>query len=184
MLGERKDTRPNYIKYRGVIMNLFEINDEITKLIETSVDAETGEIDEQALAKIDELQLAKTEKIENIGLYILSAKAYVNAVKEQIKVFKAKQESAEKKIEELEKYLARNVDTKFETEKVKISFRKSESLEIVDEDELNKWLETHPECQKIEIKTTPIKAEIKKAIEQGEDVRGVVLKINNNVQVK
>ena len=91
---------------------------------------------------------------------------------------------SEKEFSELEKYLEKSIDGKFETEKVKISFRKSESLEIVDEDELNKWLEAHPECQKIEIKTTPIKAEIKKAMEQGEDVKGVVLKINNNVQVK
>jgi hypothetical protein len=67
---------------------------------------------------------------------------------------------------------------KLESPTLKISFRKSESVEIENEDLI--------EAEYIVTKTTrqPDKTAIKEAIKQGVEVVGAVLKQNKNIQIK
>ena len=50
-------------------MTLYEINQEIESVLENAIDMETGEISEEALQKINELQMAKDVKVENVALW-------------------------------------------------------------------------------------------------------------------
>ena len=60
----------------------------------------------------------------------------------------------------------------------KISFRKSESIEITDEESIDK------QFIKEKISTTIDKTAIKKAIKDWLEVKGAELKTNNNLQIK
>ena len=68
-----------------------------------------------------------------------------------------------------------------ETSKCKLSFRKSTSLNITNEE----WfIEKYPELVKVEIKTTIPKKEITDLIKSGREFVGVELVENQNLQIK
>jgi len=87
-----------------------------------------------------------------------------------------------KKVERIEKWIDYILQTfkieKMETELNKLSYRKSESVEFVDEALI-------PEKFKVIKETTNIsKTEIKNALKLWESVPGVIIKITQNLQIK
>lgn len=106
-------------------MNLYEIDNAILDC----VDVETGEVFD--IDKFEELSLSRDAKIEGICLWIKNLTAEAEALKAEKDAFAARQKAAENKAESLKRYISGYLDgTKYETTKVKVSFRKSESLEI------------------------------------------------------
>lgn len=153
-------------------MNLYQIDAEIMKLI----DYETGEILDWD--KLDELQAAKEQKIENIALYIKNLNAEAAALKAEKDAFAERQKAAERRAEGLKQYLTNALKgEKFKTTKVNISFRSSETLEIADgvviPDDYLRYKE--PEINK---------TELKKAIKDGLLLEGVSIVKNQNIQIK
>ena len=153
-------------------MNLYEIDNEILGC----VDVETGEIFD--FEKFEELSMTRDAKIENVCLWIKNLKAEAEALKAEKDAFAQRQKAAENKMESLKKYISSYLDgTKFETAKVKVSFRKSESLEISEDakipDEFLKFKE--PEVNK---------TDLKKAVKNGLQIAGVALVENQNIQIK
>ena len=153
-------------------MKLYEIDSAILDC----VDVETGEIFDED--KFEELSLERDAKIENICLWIKNLKAETEALKAEKDAFAQRQKVAENKMESLKRYISSYLDgTKFESAKVKVTFRKSESLEISEDaivpDEYLRFKE--PEVNK---------TELKKAIKSGVEVPGVALVTNNNIQIK
>ena len=149
---------------------------EIDSAIMDCVDVETGEIFD--MDKFEELSLAREAKIEGVCLWIKNLKAEAEALKAEEKAFNERRKVAENKMESLKKYIASYLDgTKFETAKVKVSFRKSESLEISEganiPDEFLKFKE--PEVNK---------TELKKALKAGMHFDGVSIVQNQNIQIK
>ena len=69
-------------------------------------------------------------------------------------------------------------DTKLETAKVALSFRKSESVDVYDPVLLP------AEFTKTKTTVTPDKTAIKAAIKAGKDVAGATLEIKKNLQIK
>lgn len=135
-------------------MNLYEINNEMLNCI----DPETGEVD---IDKLNDLQMLKDEKIENIALWIKDLKAEAEALKAEKLAFQARQAAAENKAESLKNYLANALNgEKFKTTKCAISFRRSEKVEIMNE------LDLPPEFTTVEIKAD------KTAIKSGQEVAG------------
>lgn len=66
-------------------MKLYEINQEIQRIFDSVVlDEETGEIVSADFAALDELQLAKEEKLKNCGLIYLNRQAEAAAVKQEV----------------------------------------------------------------------------------------------------
>ena len=66
-------------------MKLYEINQEIQRIFDSVVlDEETGEIVSADFAALDELQMAKEEKLKNCGLVYLNRQAEAAAVKQEI----------------------------------------------------------------------------------------------------
>lgn len=154
-------------------MNLYEIDE----MIEQTFDHETGEIlDVEAL---DALNMARDEKIENIGLYIKNEAALAAEIKAEMASLKERKEKHEKKAESLKNYLNGYLaGAKFESAKVKISFRKSRQTVIDDEtiipDEFCEILQT----RKID------KTAIASAFKAGVTVDGAHIEEKQNIQIK
>ena len=153
--------------------SLYEINQQ---LLDT-MDLDTGEIINTE--KFDELQLERNEKLENVALWYKNLLSEAAAYKAERDVFAEKQKRAEAKADSLKKYLDSALNgSKFETVKVNVSYRKSTSVEVVDQTLI-------PE-QYLRTVTTvsPDKTEIAKALRVGELVDGVQLKTTENIQIK
>lgn len=153
-------------------MNLYEIDSAILDC----VDVETGEIFDEE--KFEELGLERDAKIESICLWIKNLKAEAEALKVEKDAFAKRQKAAENKMESLKKYISNYLDgTSFESAKVKVSFRKSESLEIeegaVVPDEYLKFKE--PDVDKVALKL---------ALKLGKQFEGISIVENKNIQIK
>ena len=152
---------------------LYEIDQEILNCI----DAETGEIID--VEKLAELQMARETKLENVALWIKNLKSDVNEFKTEIENLKKRQDASKNKIEKLENWLAAALEgQKMVTTKVQVLFRKSESIQILDESRIPK------KFIKKKIETSPDKVAIKEAIKLGKKVAGCELVTNTNMTVK
>ena len=157
-------------------MTLYEIDKALADF-EFEIDEDTGEI--LNAADLDELNLARDQKIENIGLYIKNLEAEKEAVKHEKDNFADRQKRLEKKIESLKGYLTYALDgQKFSTPKVAVSFRKSESVLVKDE-----YLIPDEYCD-FTVMRKPNKKNIKDALKHGKELMGVELVEKSNVQIK
>lgn len=118
-------------------MKLYEIDSQITDLIEDAIDPETGEINEEAYTKLEQLQMERDKKVENIVLWIKDLNAEALAIKAEKNALAQRQAQAEKKAESLKKYLTYALNgQKFKTARCAVSYRKSEALEIRNEEQV------------------------------------------------
>lgn len=161
-------------------MNLYAINDLITQAFESAVDMETGEIvNAEAYEALDSLQMAFDQKTEGILLWIKNLTAEAEALKKEKLAFAERQSAAERKAESLKKYISGVLcGNKFQTEKVSVTWRKSEAVEYAGNvydlpEEFLKYKE--PEINK---------TELKKRLKAGEVIAGAELVQRNNMQIK
>lgn len=153
-------------------MNLYEID----KAVMDCIDLETGEIVD--IEKLDELTIERDEKIQNIALWIKNLKSDAEALKAEKDAFAQRQKVAENKADSLKKYLSDYLAGQaFKTEKVAISFRKSEAVEVTNIELLTEDFLTYKE-------PTVNKTAIKEAIKSGTSVPGAMLVENQNIQIK
>ena len=158
-------------------MTLFDIDKAIETFFEENVDSETGEL--LNIDQLDELQMAREQKCENIALLIKNKVAERNAVAEQEKAFASRKKSLDNEIDRLKDYLGYALGgEKFSTPKVAVSFRKSESVNITDE-----YLIPDEYCN-ISVVRKPDKNVIKDAIKDGKKLMGVEIVEKQNVIVK
>lgn len=153
-------------------MNLYEIDGEITACI----DEETGEIID--FERLSELTVERNSKLEGVALWIKNLESDATAIKAERDTLDKRMKSTENKAKSLREWLRGVLDgQKFETPKVRVSFRKSESTEI-DESVLDKkW------CKE-KVTYTPDKTAIKNAIKAGQTVAGAKIIVNQNIQIK
>lgn len=160
-------------------MNLFNIKQEYINLVNTIID-NNGELSpelSQALA-INESELK--EKAINYGYVIRSFEYENDIIDAEIKRLKAIKEQKEKAIDRL-KDAVKDAMNLYGIEKVdspalKLSFRKSESVEISENLDKRFMIE--------KVTYQPDKVAIKEAIKNGESIEGAVLLINQNLQIK
>lgn len=153
-------------------MNLFEIDHEIMSCI----DNETGELLDEA--KFAALQMDMQRKLENLGCWVKNLEAEAAALKAEEQAFAERRKSIERQIENKKQYLANFLQgSPFETVRVKIFFRKSESLEVSESAKI-------PE-EFLKYKAPEVnKAELKKAVKSGLILDGVQLIQKQNLQIK
>ena len=109
-------------------MTIYEINNEIMNCI----DMETGEVIDTD--KLNELQMERDAKIENVALWIKELKAEAEAIKNEKQALADRQRVAENKAESLKNWLAYALNgEKFKTSKCSVSYRNSESVEVTEE---------------------------------------------------
>ena len=153
-------------------MKLYEINEAILECI----DQESGEvIDEE---KLEELKLARDEKIHNIAAYIINLRAEAAVAKERAEVFTARKKAAENKAESLQRYLERQLDgQKWSDADFKIAWRTSQATEIIDEEAI-------PVDYKIAQAPKIDKAGLLRTLKMGKEIPGVRLVERQSMSVK
>ena len=160
-------------------MTLYEIQDNIRKAIEQGFDEETGEIlDTNAL---EALEIQRDEKIENIALFIKNLKAEAEAIKAEKMNLAKRQQTAENRAEWLKQYLTKCLDgEKFFTPKVAISYRKSQTVELIDGLDVSQL----PHQFLREIAPEVDKTALKDALKEGQEIYGVYLQEHTNTIIK
>ena len=155
-------------------MNIYEIEQAILDLI----DPETGEIKD--FETLEALGISRSEKIENIALWIKNLNAEAKAIREEEKALADRRRVAENKAESLQRYLDRILDgNKFSTPRVAISYHKSKAVEIADEDAFIKsGIYLVPQDPKIDKKA------ISEALKSGAVIAGAEWVERNNIQIK
>lgn len=162
--------------------SLYEIDSQIESIVEKfagAFDEVTGEIIDEELytnsqRELDNLEITQNEKIENIACYIKNLHSDVFAIENEIKTLSQRKKVKENQLKRIKEYLANFLKfkgiKKIETPKAVLSFRKSEQLEITDEEEAIEWcrhrgfLKNKPEIDKAEVKKY-----IKNLIEEGDE---------------
>lgn len=149
---------------------------EIDQAIMDCIDMETGEIVNEEL--LNDLQMERDAKIENVALWIKELKAEAEALNAEKLAFAERQKVAENKMESLKKWLAYALNgEKFKTVRASVTFRTSDKVEIADIYKLdeNYLRYKEPEADK---------DAIKKAIKAGQQVVGATLVPSTSVIIK
>ena len=156
-------------------MTLYELDKAIADFeLEVNEDGEVLNIDE-----LDELQMARQDKIEGISLWVKNLEAEKEAVKHEKDNFADREKRLGKKIDSLKGYLTYALDgQKFSTPKVAVSFRKSESVHITDE-----YL-IPDEYKLFTVVKKPDKKVLKDALKKGKDIMGCELVEKQNISIK
>ena len=160
-------------------MTLWKIDEKINKILENDfyIDEETGEV--FLTEDLDKLDVERTEKIENVALYVKNLKCEAEAIKSEIDNLKSRAEIKNKKAEKLTNYLDKILcGEKLETPKVALSYRKSTAVKIENEELLPDELMT------IKIDKKPNKVAIAKSLKNGETIIGCELIEKQNLQIK
>ena len=160
-------------------MNLYEMDERIEALTEQMANPETGEINEEILAELEQLDVDRNEKLEACGIKLKTWASEIDALDAEIKALKARKQTKMNKSERLMEYVNRSLGgQRFETAKVAFSYRKSERVDVINE-------EIVPDkfCR-FETKRVPSKTDIKKMLKSGEEVPGCVLVESQNLQIK
>ena len=159
--------------------SLFQINSELVEVTNLLIE-NGGELTPELETR---LQIAENElKAKSVNYYhvIKELESTTNMIDAEIKRLQELKKARVNTIEKLENALLYSMNlhgiAKIETETLKISTRKSKSVEVVDIDKLPF------NCLKIEKK--PIKSEIKKLIEEGMEIEGAKIVENTSIQFK
>ena len=159
-------------------MTLYQINEAIMNC----VDEATGEIID--FDQLDALDMARSEKIEAVSLYIKCLESEALAIGAEIHALGKRKQVKENKAKRLREYLTYHLDGKtFETPRVALSFRKSTALKVSDERALMQWLEqNHDDCLSYKAPTIN-KTSVANLIKTGEDVPYAMIEDRNNLQI-
>lgn len=156
-------------------MKLYEVTNALAKLEDMQEEEELKEY-------LDSVNLQVKDKINQTIKFERNLKATADAIDGEIKRLQELKYSYKTKAQNIKDYISycmkKNGIEKVETEIAKLSFRKSESVDITDKNLIPKdYL-----VEKVTI--APDKTAIKKAIKEGKTIDGAVLKENQNLQIK
>lgn len=157
-------------------MTLYEIDSAILECLDT----ETGEIVD--FERLEQLEMARDAKVENVALWIKDLKAEAEAIKVEKQKLEKNQKSAENKAEQLKRYLEYALQgDKFKTAKCSISYRKSVSVDVNLEE-----LMSYNNCDHyLRYKDPePDKTLIKEALADGHEVPGCRLMEKTSIQIR
>ena len=112
-------------------MNLYEIDNAIEQAFTQAIDPETGEINEEYMKRLDELEMQRDQKVENIACFIKNLRADAAALKAEKEALQKRQKAAEAKAESLTRYLSAYLaGAKFSSPKASVTWRKTTRVEM------------------------------------------------------
>lgn len=141
------------------------------------------EIDEQTLEDSKELIFESLgENIDNLNIYKIKLESKIKECQEVEKRYYELRKHYNKKLEKLNEFLLGVMD-KMKTDKLlgNVGYVKKRQSKFVNITDLNKIPEQY---RKVETIITPIKSDIKKALENGESIEGASIGINNSITYK
>ena len=164
-------------------MKLYEIKDRYLQLMDM---IEDGSIPDDAIADtLESIEGELDDKLDNIASLIKSLTAEAGAIYEEEENLRRRRQQKEKNAVSLKNYLSTTLltlgKTKFESSKNVLSFRKSTSVWIPDEETFKV---KHPELCKTETVVKISKADISELLKAGQEVDGAQLQERMNLQVK
>lgn len=161
-------------------MNLYEIDKSILEL----ADPKTGEITDWA--KLEELQMEREKKLENVALWCKNLKAQAAAIWEEEAALAKRRNAIEVMIESRKRYLEGALQgRKFETARCFVSFRRSQRVEITDERAAVNWARENERHDLIAYTLPTIKkGDLGPLLKAGEVIPGAKLTEKVNVLVK
>lgn len=164
------------------MISLYEINTEYQQLLDDLYDEE-GNVNEQALVKLESNNLAMEKKAIAIASYIKNMEAEKNAIDNAKKAMAEREKRYKKKIDELEGYLLINMQkrgiTHVSCPYFDVRLKKCPvSVDVVDSSLLPK------EYTRTKIEVLPDKIKIKEEMLQGVIVPGAELKTNLRLDIR
>lgn len=162
-------------------MNLYKITQEYQDLLD-QVESCNDELELDAIMEhLHSLEWDRQDKLESIAKYMQTLKAQEVGITQEIERLSNLKKNKSNAQERLKKYIAFNLESagiqKMETDLFKFSFRKSTSLEIVDEEKVPS------EYVSEKVVTSIDKSQIKKDMKDRE-IPGVQLREKQNLQIK
>jgi len=161
--------------------SIYQISQDLEQVFNT-IEANNGEVTEEIEKALSITQEQLNQKGVQYAFKCLDIDALNNQIDAEIERLN-KIKKANNNLKERLKYILSNTMLHFgieklETPTLKVSFRKSESIEITDESQISKEFITE------KITRTPNKTAIKEALKKGKVILGVEIKINQNLQIK
>lgn len=156
---------------------------EIDQAIQNLVDPETGELKDYEA--FEQLQMERDQKIDNVGAWIKDLTAQAKAIREEEQALAERRRVLEAKAERLKGYLEQALQgEKFSSARCQISYRKSTSVEVHNEERMVKWAKRNKLKELFTVKTVINKAEIGRILRSGGFVYSAELVEKNNIQIK
>lgn len=166
-------------------MVIYPISDQLERLIESFTDPETGELittEEEMQAAIEQLQMDFDEKIVDLRNEYINLVSEADALRREKTKLAERQKRAENQADRMKRWLAWLLKgEKFQKDAVKISYRKSETVEL--EDGFLDWA-AHNAPGLVKVEMEPRRQEIKNALKNGYTVEFARMETKNNIQIK
>jgi len=159
-------------------MQLYKINEALEQILngDDYVNHETGEVFDRS--SFDNLEIDKADKVEGVLCVYKNTKSLENALRIEAEALLNRASSLEKKGKGLLALLLNCAEGfKFESAKAKLSWRKSEGVEVTDRSLIPSNFQTVKEVYSID------KKGIKLAIQAGQTVLGAEIVIKQNPQI-
>lgn len=166
-------------------MHLYEITTNLNDFMEA---VDRGEIPEEAVYDtLESLDMQLDDKIDNVACMIKNLDAEAKAIKEEADNLTARAKAKTSKAEWLKGYLDTQMKQankeKFESSRNKLSFRKSESVEINEEAFLPWAAQGHDDLLTYK-PPVPNKTAIKELLKSGGTAEGAAIVVKQNLQIK
>lgn len=162
-------------------LSLYNIQQEYISLAEQIIDND-GLLSEEMEAALQINKDQLENKSQCYGFIVRQLEGECDMIDNEIKRLEAMKKSRGKTVDRLKESVSKAMQLyeidKIETPTLKISFRKSESIEVEEESLIDEKFMT------VKTTKTPNKTAIKEAIKNGEIVFGVTLKQNQNIQFR
>jgi hypothetical protein len=166
-------------------MKLYELANDYLALLNA---IDNDELPEEAIADTLEAITASIEdKADSIACMLKSIDAEVAAIKAEEARLAERRNAKEKSHERIKQYLSETLQSagidKIETARNRITFRKSEVVEVA-EDVFIEWAQKNRDDLLTYSAPKVNKTEIKKALKGGAEIVGAELRVNQNIQIK
>jgi hypothetical protein len=166
-------------------MKLYELTNDYLALLDA---IDSGELPEEAIADtLESITECITDKADSIACLLKNLDAECFAIKVEEARLAERRRAKERQHERIRQYLSETLQRagldKIETARNKITFRKSESVEV-DEEAFIKWAQKNRDDLLTYSAPKVNKTEAKKALKDGIEIVGAELRINQNIQIK
>lgn len=165
-------------------MRLYELTTDFLSFVEA---VDNDEIPEEAIADtLESITMDIEDKADNIACMLKSLDAEITAIKAEATRLVERGRAKEKTYDRIKEYLADNLQrvgiNNLETVRNKITFRKSESVEV-DEATFLGWADVHRDDLLTYTAPKANKTAIKKALKDGEAIPGAQIVVKQNLQI-
>ena len=158
---------------------------EIDESMLALIDQETGEI--MDVSAFEALQMTREKKIENMALWALDLGDEIENLDGEIKRLKALKQSKENTQKRLKEYMCYITHgEKVKTSLVSVSYRRSESVNVLDSAAVIKWAQDNGMDSEVLKYAEPeiSKTALKPMLKEGKIIPGVVLDNNISTIIK